>query len=372
MRYVVRRGDSFEKIAGLLYGGDQRQFANLMRANSGLSDLRAGMVLNVPSYQPNTVVTQADIARANGGYAPASAPTPGGPPTIRGTAGSPQLGTGGTVAGTAKPVGMGDVQRVDYSIPGPVAQPRIAPVAGTGRGSGMESAVTSSGPSWADFRRSEESSAIPPVKVSGLARDLSPLMAANKSAGDAIINPLLAANKTAGDAIIKNGSIWTARTVNHAADVLGWMNPKQALQTVLNERFFSNMVNSYADYFGLPRPSQFLPKPRDGANPLFASTPAIGAETGAIPSNPASVPETGFLKNQMNQPNKPAGMGDLHRFEYIYDQLMAYDPGKPQMTDWGGDYGYGSNRYSNYYPYPYYDYQPRPTSYSMGLTNWRI
>ena len=49
--YTVQPGDSFEKIAGKIYG-DQRMFAEIMRYN-GLYTLRAGQVIDLPPAYEN-------------------------------------------------------------------------------------------------------------------------------------------------------------------------------------------------------------------------------------------------------------------------------------------------------------------------------
>lgn len=56
MSYTVKPGDSWAKIAGKLYGGDQRMFGELMRANKGVLTLKAGMKISTPAKVDNPFV----------------------------------------------------------------------------------------------------------------------------------------------------------------------------------------------------------------------------------------------------------------------------------------------------------------------------
>lgn len=67
MGYTVRPGDNWSKIAREQMGGDERQFANLMKANPGVFMLHPGQVLDIPEAAKSPVVTQQDIDRGNYG-----------------------------------------------------------------------------------------------------------------------------------------------------------------------------------------------------------------------------------------------------------------------------------------------------------------
>ena len=55
--YTVKQGDSLARIAGLIYG-NQRMFQRLSEANGGVIDLKPGMILQLPDFDDNPVVTQ--------------------------------------------------------------------------------------------------------------------------------------------------------------------------------------------------------------------------------------------------------------------------------------------------------------------------
>lgn len=61
--YTVRAGDSWEKIAGIMYG-DQRMFGELMRANGQIAGgkLHPGMTIYLPDQRRNPLVTNAQAA----------------------------------------------------------------------------------------------------------------------------------------------------------------------------------------------------------------------------------------------------------------------------------------------------------------------
>lgn len=68
--YTVKTGDSWEKIAGEVYG-NQRMFLELAKANRGIYVLRPGQVLDLPpAYESPFVSNEAAMAR---GMAPATA-----------------------------------------------------------------------------------------------------------------------------------------------------------------------------------------------------------------------------------------------------------------------------------------------------------
>jgi hypothetical protein len=66
MSYTVKPGDSWAKIAGKLYGGDQRMFGELMRANKGVLTLKAGMKISTPKKVDNPFVSFAQAEWAAG------------------------------------------------------------------------------------------------------------------------------------------------------------------------------------------------------------------------------------------------------------------------------------------------------------------
>jgi hypothetical protein len=62
--YVVQGGESWESIAGKMYG-DQRMFAELMKANSGVLMLHPGMTIVLPNQVENPFVSN-ELAAAMG------------------------------------------------------------------------------------------------------------------------------------------------------------------------------------------------------------------------------------------------------------------------------------------------------------------
>lgn len=96
-KYTVKSGDSWARIAGQMYGGDQRYYNVLMSANKGITMLKPGMVIEIPDLKDYMrqnkeagrlhYVGPDDIAQANlynyaSGYAgemafkPGTAPAP--------------------------------------------------------------------------------------------------------------------------------------------------------------------------------------------------------------------------------------------------------------------------------------------------------
>jgi hypothetical protein len=68
--YTVQTGDSWEKIAGKVYG-NQRMFLELAKANQGIYNLAPGMVLDLPpAYEDPFVSNEAAVAQ---GMTPATA-----------------------------------------------------------------------------------------------------------------------------------------------------------------------------------------------------------------------------------------------------------------------------------------------------------
>lgn len=63
--YTVKAGDSWAKIAGQLYGGDQRMFGELQRANKGVLMLKAGMKIAVPKKVDNPFVSFAQATQGS-------------------------------------------------------------------------------------------------------------------------------------------------------------------------------------------------------------------------------------------------------------------------------------------------------------------
>lgn len=60
-KYVVKAGDSWAKIAGEMYG-DQRMFAELMRANPNIAMMRPGQTLKLPDPRKNAYVSNTEAA----------------------------------------------------------------------------------------------------------------------------------------------------------------------------------------------------------------------------------------------------------------------------------------------------------------------
>jgi phage tail protein X len=67
-QYKVKQGDSWERIAGKVYG-DQRQFLNLLNANPGIQMLKKGMTINLPEPMWNPYISP-EFWQAYSGIAP--------------------------------------------------------------------------------------------------------------------------------------------------------------------------------------------------------------------------------------------------------------------------------------------------------------